>query len=113
VPRGASVELQLAASPPPIIDRGDVVVEVGVTDEDGNLEPALAGHVVMSVPSPEALQREPDAVRRVIAEAGPGVEPLVVVIEAAEELRDDELGVVLAAAAHSPRPVILRVIRGV
>jgi hypothetical protein len=112
VPSGASVELQLAAAPPPITDSGDVVIEVGVTDEEGNLEPALAGQVVLSVPSPESLRREPEEVHRVIAEAGPGVEPLVVVIEAAEELRDDELGVVLAAAAHSPRPVILRVIRG-
>ncbi|HWE11352.1 MAG TPA: hypothetical protein VG325_18525 [Solirubrobacteraceae bacterium] len=112
MPRGASVELQLAAAPPPIIDRGDVVVEVGVTDEEGNLEPAPAGQVIMSVPSPETLRREPEEVHRVVAEAGTGVEPLVIVVEVAEELREDELGVVLAAAARSPRPVILRVIRG-
>jgi hypothetical protein len=35
----------------------------------------------------------------------------VVVIEAAELLRPDELDVVAAAAARAPRPVILRVIR--
>jgi hypothetical protein len=66
---------------------------------------------VLSVPSPEALAREADEVRRVIAEAGTGVEPLVVVIEAAEELRDEELAPALAASAHASRPVILRVIR--
>jgi hypothetical protein len=50
-------------------------------------------------------------VRRVIAQAGTGVEPLVVVVEAAEELRDDELTAVLEAAEHSPRTVILRIMR--
>ena len=55
--------------------------------------------------------REGDEVRRVIAGAGTGVEPLVVVIEAAEELRDEELAPALAATAHTSRPVILRVIR--
>jgi hypothetical protein len=62
------------------------------------------------VPSPETLSREADEVRRVIAQAGEGVEPLVVVIEAAEELRQDELAVVLDAAGRGSRPVILRVI---
>jgi hypothetical protein len=66
---------------------------------------------VLSVPSPESLAREADEVRRVIARAGTGVEPLVIVIEAAEELRDEELEPALAAAAHTSRPVILRVIR--
>jgi hypothetical protein len=33
----------------------------------------------------------------------------VVIVEAAEELREDELSVVLDAAARAPRPVILRV----
>jgi hypothetical protein len=35
----------------------------------------------------------------------------VIVIEAAEELRDDELAPVLDAAARAPRPVILRIVR--
>jgi hypothetical protein len=35
-----------------------------------------------------------------------------VVIEAAEELREDEVAVVRAAADRARRPVILRVIRG-
>jgi hypothetical protein len=34
-----------------------------------------------------------------------------VVVEAAEEIRDDELAAVVEAANHSPRPVILRIIR--
>jgi len=50
-------------------------------------------------------------VRRVISHAGQGAEPLVLVLQAAEELRDEELTTVLSAAEHSARPVILRVIR--
>jgi hypothetical protein len=63
----------------------------------------------LSVLSPGALAREPEKVRRVIDRAGPGNEPLIVVVEAAEELREEELGPVLAAARRSRRPVILRI----
>jgi hypothetical protein len=110
VPRGSAVQRQLHERPPASVAEGEVVVEGGPTDGDGNLEAVSAGEVVLSVPSPEAL-READEVRRVIAEAGTGVEPLVIVIEVAEELRDEELASALAASAHTSRPVIVRVIR--
>ncbi len=87
------------------------MVEAGPTDAEGVLEPPSAGEVVLSVSSPEALAREAGEVRRVIAQAGTGAQPLVVVVEAAEELREDELAAVLEAAGHTSRPVILRVIR--
>jgi hypothetical protein len=87
------------------------VVEQGPTDAEGHLEPPAAGTVVLSVPSPEALVREAGEVRRVLAGAGTGLEPLVVVVEAAEELREDELAPVLEAAAGTPRSVILRILR--
>jgi hypothetical protein len=90
---------------------GEVVVIAGPTDAQGNLGAAAAGEVVMSVPSPEALARESGEVRRVIGQAGTGVEPLVVVVETAEELRDDELDAVVEAAGHTSRAVILRIIR--
>ena len=67
-------------------------------DAEGRIAPPDVGQVVLSVPSPETFVREPDTVRRVIDGAGTGEAPLVVVVEAAEELRDDELAVVLAAA---------------
>jgi len=111
VPRDGVVQRQLSERPPSGAAGGEVVVEAGQTDPEGNLEAAATGEVVLSVPSPEALAREPDEVRRVIAQAGTGVEPLVVVIEAAEELREEELMPVLAATAHTSRPVIVRVIR--
>ena len=47
-----------------------------------------------------------------IDDAGTGSEPLLVVVEVAEELREEELGAVIAAAEHARRPVILRVMRG-
>lgn len=113
MPREGPVELQLVANPPVSVASGEVVVELGPADAEGNLEPPGAGEVVLSVPSPEALVRQADEVRRVIAQAGTGVEPLVLVVEAAEELRDDELAAVLEATSHRKRPVILRIIRNV
>lgn len=111
VPRGSAVERRLREEPPAVVAGGEVAVETGATDPEGNLEAPAAGEVVLSVPSPEALAREADEVSRVIARAGTGVEPLLIVVEAAEELRDEELAPTVKAAGHSPRPVILRVIR--
>ncbi len=109
--RGGAVDRQLSAQAPLSVARGEVVVEHGPTDAEGHLEPPAGGQVVLSVPSPEALAREAGEVRRVIADAGTGVEPLVVVVEAAEELRGDELAAILEAAGDSSRAVILRIMR--
>ena len=65
----------------------------------------------MSVLSPEALVREREELRRVLDAAGTGDEPLVVVVEVAEELREDELAAILDVARRAPRSVILRVAR--
>jgi hypothetical protein len=111
VARGGAVERQLGTQAPRAVASGEVAVAAGPADDEGHLEPPAAGQVVLSVASPEALTREAAEVRRVIAEAGTGTEPLVVVVEAAEELRDDELAVVVDAAGHAPRAVILRVLR--
>ena len=111
LPRGGAVDRQLRSQPPESVASGEVVVDVGPTDAKGQLEPPAAGQVVLSVPSPETLAREAGEVRRVITQAGTGVEPLVVVVEAAEELREDELAAVLEAAEHTSRPVIMRIIR--
>jgi hypothetical protein len=111
LPRGSAVDRQLSGQRPQSLAGGEVVVEVGPTDDEGQLEAPAAGQVVLSLPSPEALEREAAEVRRVIGQAGTGVEPLVVVVEAAEELREDELAAVLDAAGHTSRAVILRIIR--
>ena len=111
VPGWRAVSRQLSADPPPSVASGEVVVEHGTADEQGNLEAPDSGQVVLSVPSPEALPREPEEIRHVIAQAGTGTEPLVLVIEAAEELRETELSTILAGAQHARRRVIVRVIR--
>jgi hypothetical protein len=111
LPRDGAVHRQLGAEAPQSVVSGEVVVQAGRTNAEGHLEPPAAGQVVLSVPSPEALLRQADEVRRVIAGATTGDEPLVVVVEAAEELRDDELAAILDAARHTSRPVILRIIR--
>jgi hypothetical protein len=113
VPRGGTVERALGVDPPQAVADGEVVVTTGPADADGRLEPPQTGDVVLSVPSPEALQREPDEVRRVIQRAGTGAEPLVVEVEGAEELRDEEIAAVVAAAEHTSRAVILRILRDV
>lgn len=111
VPRDGAVHFQLTAEPPPSVSAGRAVVESGDTDPDGNLEAIDAGEVVLSVLSPETLEREADEVRRVIARAGTGVGPLLVVVEAAEELREEEIAPVIEATSRAERPVILRIVR--
>ena len=106
---GGAVDQQLSRDPLPSITGGDVVLVRLDADEAGRLEAPEEGQVVLSVASPEALARDPQEVHRVIEDAGTGTQPLVVVVEAADELRDDELDPLLDAAARSPRSVILRI----
>jgi hypothetical protein len=107
LPRDGAVDRQLAASPPPSIASGRVVVE-HVAAQGGRLPPPEAGEVVLSVLSPEALTREQHQVRAAVRRAGPDGEPLVILVEAAAELREDEIAVVLEAAARTHHPVIVR-----
>jgi hypothetical protein len=109
-PRGGAVDRQLHGDPPAAVAAGDIALDPRDADSGGHLEPPEEGEVVLSVPSPEALRREADEVRRVVDRAGTGTEPLVVVVTAADELRDDELAAVLDAARHARRGVILCVL---
>jgi hypothetical protein len=111
LPRGSAVARQFSEEPPRGVASGEVVVQLGPTDAQGSLEAPSAGQIVLSVPSPEALERDADDVRRAIGQSGTGVEPLIVAVEAAEQLRDEELDVLLDAARRSSRAVILRIIR--
>jgi hypothetical protein len=58
VPRGSAVERQIGLQALESVASGDVVVEVGPADAHGQLESPAAGEVVLSLPSPEALERE-------------------------------------------------------
>jgi hypothetical protein len=110
LPRDGAVDRQLREDPPQSVTSGQVVIERLPADAQGRLEPPQVGEVVLSVLSPETLSREADQVRRVIEQAAADSEPLVVLVQAAEELRDDELAAVLEAAAHTRRAVLLRVL---
>jgi hypothetical protein len=113
VAAGSAVEDQMRERPPAGVESGEVAVVPLPADSHGTLENPGAGEVVLSVPAPEALTREPEDVQRVIGDAGTGSEPLVVEVEAAEEIRDEELAVVLEAAGRTRRNVILRIVRSV
>lgn len=108
--RGGQVDQQLRGDPPAAVIDGAVTLVSMPADAEGRLEAPDAGQVVLAVPSPETFLREAEEVRRVIDRAGTGAEPLVIVVEAAERLRDDELAVVVGAAERSSRDVILRIL---
>lgn len=109
LPRDGAVDRRFRVAPPPSVTSGRVALEHVTGDADGRLGPPEAGEVVMSVLSPEALIREGQQVQDVVRHAASTDEPLVIIVQAAEELREDELAAVLAAAAHTHRRVILRV----
>jgi hypothetical protein len=114
LPRDSSVDQHLREETPPSVRSGRVVVEHLAAGEDGRLaEPAEAGEIVLSVLSPEALRREPDEVRGVIRRAAGTGGPLIVRVEGAEYLREEELTAILDAAAETQRIVIMRIMEGV
>jgi hypothetical protein len=110
VPGGSAIERQLQAQPPASLNGDDVLVQTGPTDERGVLE-EMAGDVVLSLPAPEELGRHTVELKRVLDQAGPGTAPLVVLIQAGEELLEEEVAPLVDAARTARRPVILRVIR--
>ena len=107
--RDGAVDRHFRADPPPSVTSGRVALEHVAGDVEGRLVPPEAGEVVMSVLSPEALKRDGQQVQDVVRHAADADEPLVIIVQAAEELREDELASVLAAAAHTHRRVIVRV----
>ena len=113
LPRGSAVDQYLRAYPPPSVASGRVALDHVAAGTDGRLGPPEAGEVVMSVLSPEALTRDRQEVRDAIRRSAGGAGPPVIIVQAAEELREDELAAVLDAATHAGRDVILRVLAGV
>lgn len=107
VPAGSPLERQLRDDPPAA---GRIVV-VGIEpDEAGSIPPPPVAEVLLSVPSPETLPRQTDELRRVI-ERGPDVpEPLVILVEEAELVRDEELEPIVEVALRGRRTVVVRVL---
>jgi hypothetical protein len=109
LPRDGTLDRYFRDDPPLSLASGRVVLEHLPADADGRILPPAGGEVVLSVLSPEAL-RDAEQVEQVIRQAPAAGEPLVVRVQDAEELRDDELAAVLDAAAHTRRVVILQVL---
>ena len=112
LPAGSAVDRQLELDPPPSVASGRAVIERLSADTDGKIQLPGAGQVVLSFLSPEDLRREADQVRREISPDDSG-EPPIVVIEVAEELREDELAPLLQAAEDASRIVILCILGSV
>jgi hypothetical protein len=113
VPSGSAIERQLRGQPPPALSTDEVIVQTGPTDARGVLE-EMEGDVVLSLPAPQELGRRAAELRRVLDQAGLGTAPLVVVVQAGEELRQEEAAPLVEAARAARaarRPVILRIIR--
>ena len=106
---GGAVDRNLRADMPQSVRSGRVVLDHVTPGEDGRLGPPPAGQVVMSVPSPEALRRDRDELQRSVTQADPD-EPPVIIVEAGEYLREDELAAVLDAADSADLTVIVRVL---
>ena len=108
LPRDSAIDHELRAYPLPSVASGQAVLDHVPPGGDGRLEPPEASEIVMSVPSPEGL-RQPSEVRDVIEQAPDKRKPLMIIVEAAEELREEELAVVVDAAERAHRLVIIRI----
>jgi hypothetical protein len=106
--RDGEVDRNLRADPPPSVISGRVVLDHLAADANGQLEAPEGGEVVLSVPSPESL-RDAERIRDILLQADTGDEPPVIVVEAAEYLREDELAAVVDGAERLRRVVILRI----
>jgi hypothetical protein len=114
VRQDSRLEHQLRDEPPTLLAQGNSVSLDPVASPSsgaGTIEPPRPGQVVYALPSPEGLVRERQELHDAVSGAPHGDEPLVIVIEAGNELRDDELEAAVRAADTTSRPVILTVLR--
>jgi len=112
LPAGSLLDRQLREDPPPSVANGRAVIESLPADPEGRIVPPEGGEVVLSFLSPEALRHEAETVMQEISEVDGDDQPPVVVLQVAEELREDELSVLVAAADRARRTVILCVLLG-
>jgi hypothetical protein len=110
LPADSELDRNLRADPPPSVTSGRVVLERLPADAEGRITPPEAGQVVASVLSPEGLISEAGQVAEAITGAAADHQPLVVLVQDAEHLREEELAALLAAAARSGQVVLLRVL---
>jgi hypothetical protein len=106
--RDGAVDRNLRADPPASVVSGRVVLDHFPASESGQLAAPGGGEVVLTVLSPEAL-RDRQQVEDAVIGTDRDEQPPVIIVEAAEFLREDELAAVLDAADRARRIVILRV----
>ena len=107
--RDSAVDRNVRRDLPSSIKRGRVVLDHIEADDLGRLNSPPAGEVVLTVLSPEGLRRDPQVVRDAVVQADSD-QPPVIVVEAAEYLREDEIAAVLDAADRADRTVIVRIL---
>lgn len=113
LPRDSSIDANLRQDPPASLTDRRVVLEHLTAGPDGKLTPPETGEILLTVPSPEALRRHADELLELATDAEEDSGPLVVVIEGAEYLRENELAAALDAAAASKRVLIVCILQGV
>jgi hypothetical protein len=113
VRQDSRIEHQLRDDPPTLAQGDSVSLDPVAPPISGSatIEPPTPGQVVYALPSPESLVRERQELHSAISGAPHGNAPLVIVIEAGNELRDDELEAAVDAADTTSRPVIPTVLR--
>jgi hypothetical protein len=90
---------------------GAVVVDpIPPIGGSGRIDAPTTGRVVFSLPSPEVLLRDAADVRRAVDLAPAGPEPVVVVLEAADTLREEHLAFLVDAAERAPGPLVVAVL---
>jgi hypothetical protein len=113
LPRDSSIDAHLRSEPPASLTDRRIVLEHLTAGPDGRLTPPETGEVLLTVPSPEGLRRHADELLELATDAEEDGGPLVVVVEGAEYLRDNEIAAALDAAAASKRVLIVCILEGV
>lgn len=113
LPRDSSVDAHTREEPPASLTDRRVVLEHLPAGPDGKLAPPAAGEILLTVPSPEALRTHADELLELVTDAEEDGGPLVVLVEGAEYLRDNEIAAALDAAAASKRVLILCIQQGI
>lgn len=109
VPEGGRLERQLRDGP---LARETVLAPVRPVSP-GRIDPPDAAKAVFSTASPEGLVRERDELARAVAAERSDTRPVAILVEGAEELREDELAAAREAADHAHGDVILVLLRDI
>ena len=110
VPEGGRLERELRNG---LLGEGarDTVLAPVRPVSPGRLDPPDAANTVFSTSSPEGLVREREELARAVAAERSSARPVAILVEGAEELREDELAAVREAADHAHSDVILVLLR--